>query len=43
MPGAGNSFGDNVEHIWAHLRKFAHILKRMGVAAREDHTTELVR
>ena len=40
---AGNSFGDNIEHAWAHYRKFAHILKRMATATREDYMTDLVR
>lgn len=43
MPLAGNSFGDNIEHAWAHFRRFAHILKRMSVAARQDFMTDLVR
>lgn len=42
MLGAGNSFGDTIEHLWAVLRKHAHILKRMALATREDHISDLV-
>lgn len=42
MEGAGNSFGDNVEHVWAFLRKYAHILKRQAAALRQDGITDLV-
>ena len=43
MLSAGNSFGDNIEHAWAHYRKFAHILKRMAMGTREDQMTDMVR
>lgn len=41
--GSGRSFGDNVEHLWAFLRPYAYILKRMGLPAREDCINQLVR
>lgn len=42
MLGAGNSFGDNIEHLWAQLRKYAHILKREAPGTRQDHIADLV-
>ena len=38
----GLTFGDNIEHLWAFLRKFAHLLKYMSDAARQDFLTDLV-
>lgn len=40
--GTGNSFGDNVEHLWADLRKHGHLTKRMTKAGRQDKVTVLV-
>ena len=39
----GLSCGDNIEHLWASLRKFAHLSKYMSAAARQDFLTSLVR
>ena len=38
----GLSYGDNIEHLWASLRKFAHLSKYMSAAARQDFLTSLV-
>ena len=43
MEGSGQSFGDNIEHLWANTRKHAHLLKRQTAAARQDHLVDLVR
>lgn len=43
QPGAGWSFGDNIEHLWAYLRRYAYMLKRMSAAGRQDLLNELVR
>ena len=40
--GSGLSFGDNIEHLWAMLRPYAYMLKRMSAAAREDFINNLV-
>ena len=36
QPGSGLSFGDNTEHLWAVLRLYAFMLKRMTAARRRD-------
>ena len=40
--GAGLAFGDNIEHVWAELRPYAHIMVRMSHAARLDFLAVLV-
>lgn len=39
---SGLTFGDNIENLWAPLRKQAHLLKYMSKAGRQDHLTTLV-
>ena len=41
-PESGLTFGDNIEHLWAPLRKQSHLLKYMSKARRQDHLTTLV-
>jgi hypothetical protein len=43
MPNTGLTFGDNIEHLWASLRKFSHLSKYMSDAARQDFLCTLVR
>ncbi len=43
MPNTGLTFGDNIEHLWASLRKFSHLSKYMSDAARQDFLCSLVR
>ena len=40
--GVGNSFGDNIEHLWGDLRGHGHLIKRMTQGARQDKLTLLV-
>ena len=42
-PNTGLTFGDNIEHLWAAIRKHAHLLKYMSSASRQDFVTVLVR
>lgn len=39
---SGLTFGDNIEHLWAGIRKHAHLLKYMSSASRQDFVTALV-
>ena len=41
-PNTGLTYGDNIEHLWAFLRKFAHLLKYQSEASRQDFLTSLV-
>lgn len=41
--GMGYTFGDNIEHLWAFLRRWAGLLRYMSSAARNDHINSLVR
>lgn len=43
VENTGLTFGDNIEHLWAWLRKHGHLLKYMGPANRQDFLTSLVR
>ena len=39
----GLTFGDNIEHLWAWLRKHAHLMKYMAPATRQNFLVALVR
>ena len=41
-PNSGLTFGDNIQHLWAGVRKHAHLLKYMSSAHRQDFVTTLV-
>lgn len=41
--GSGCSFGDNIEHLWADVRPWAYIMKRLSHAGRRDLLLMLVR
>ena len=41
--GTGLTDGDNVEHLWAVIRKHSHQLKYMSLAAWQDLVLALVR
>ena len=43
VEGTGLTFGDNIEHLWAWLRKHAHLMKYMAPANRQDYLVVLVR
>ncbi|GLC39795.1 hypothetical protein PLESTM_000942800 [Pleodorina starrii] len=42
MPGLGLTFGDLVEHLWAHIRRHWYISAYMSPAARQDFLSDLV-
>jgi Kyakuja-Dileera-Zisupton transposase len=43
LEGSGCSFGDNIEHLWADVRPWAYIMKRLSQAGRRDLLLMLVR
>lgn len=42
LPGMALSFGDNVEHLWATIRRYNATTKYMSPAARSDFLHALV-
>ena len=41
-PDSGLTFGDNIQHLWASVRKHGHLLKYMSSANRQDFVTMIV-
>lgn len=42
VENTGLTYGDNIEHLWAWLRKHAHLMKYMAPATRQDFLVVLV-
>lgn len=42
VENTGLTYGDNIEHLWAWLRKQAHLMKYMAPATRQDFLVVLM-